>query len=252
MTTTYTFQKAQANINDILNQMDAGTQGSISLIKTNGASVVAKLVPYATYAAADIAGSADMNNVPQIQMASGPMTNPGTDGLYKMTKMLDDADAIPNGAAHATLQVTQGAGGVLYTAVAPGTPGNSVTVAYVVAGLNTALSVGVVGTAITVNLATDGAGAATTTAAGVAAAVTGSAPAAALVTAAANGTTTTLAAAFGTASLAGGGNPPAGVKKFQAFGIFRKRVHSKNALVAPAVRPRAVLLSATHAAYIGV
>lgn len=250
--TTYTFQAAQANIGKILDQMDAGTLSTINLIKTNGASTVAKLVPYATYAAADVAGSATFINVPQIQMQSGPMSNPGTNGLYKMTKMLDDADAVPDGTAHASLQVTQGLGGVLYTADAGGASGNSISVRYVVAGLNTALTVAVVGTAITVNLATDGAGAATTTAAGVAAAVQAFAASAALVNAVANGTTSTLAAAFGVTSLAGGGVQPAGVQKFQAFGIFRKHKHSLNALVAPSITPRAVLVSSAHAAYIGV
>lgn len=68
-----------------------------------------------------------------------------------------------------------------YTADVAGSGGNAITVAYVVAGLNTALSVGVVGNAITVNVATDGAGAATSTAAQVKTAVDASAPASALI-----------------------------------------------------------------------
>lgn len=69
-----------------------------------------------------------------------------------------------------------------YTAKTKGTIGNSITVAYVVAGNNTALSVSVSSSAITVNVATDGGGAATSTAAQVAAAIAASVPAAALVT----------------------------------------------------------------------
>lgn len=51
---------------------------------------------------------------------------------------------------------------LLYTAVASGPTGNSVTITYVVAGLNTVFSVGVVGNDITVNMATDGSGNCTT------------------------------------------------------------------------------------------
>jgi len=47
---------------------------------------------------------------------------------------------------------------ITYTAVTPGADGNSITVEYVVEGNNTSSSVAVVGTAITVNLATDGDG----------------------------------------------------------------------------------------------
>jgi hypothetical protein len=97
-----------------------------------------------------------------------------------------------------------------YTARAGGTPGNSVTVAYAVAGLNTPLSVTVAGSAITVNVATDGAGAATSTANQVRTAVLASAAAMALVSnvtlaeAAGMGVVTALAA---TALTGGSGTP---------------------------------------------
>jgi hypothetical protein len=71
---------------------------------------------------------------------------------------------------------------VLYTAVTPGPGGNSITVAYVVSGTNTALSVGVSSTAVTVNVATNGSGNPTSTASQVVTAVQGSGAAAALVT----------------------------------------------------------------------
>jgi hypothetical protein len=86
-------------------------------------------------------------------------------------------------------------GDVLYKAVAPNSTGTAITVRHVVAGLGTALSVSVVGTAITVNSATDGGGLVTSTAADVAAAILASAPASALVTATAQGTGLGLIAA---------------------------------------------------------
>lgn len=69
-----------------------------------------------------------------------------------------------------------------YTARGAGTAGNSVTIAYVVAGASTPLSVSVAGNAITVNVATDGSSAATSTAAQVAAAVNAYAAASTKVT----------------------------------------------------------------------
>ena len=74
-------------------------------------------------------------------------------------------------ATAATLNVGAGNAGITYTAVQRGTGGNAITVAYVVAGNNTPLTVAVVGTAITVNVATDAGGAATSTANAVEAAV---------------------------------------------------------------------------------
>jgi hypothetical protein len=54
-----------------------------------------------------------------------------------------------------------------FTAKTAGTGGNSITITYVVSGLNTALAVNTVGNNITVTVATDGAGVATSTAAQV-------------------------------------------------------------------------------------
>lgn len=86
--------------------------------------------------------------------------------------------------------------------------GNSVRVAYVVAGVSTPLTVAVSGNDITVNVATNGASAATSTAAQVMAAVNASVPASALVTAANatgnDGTGVVTAMAF--TSLTGGQN----------------------------------------------
>jgi hypothetical protein len=71
-----------------------------------------------------------------------------------------------------------------FTARAAGPGGNSITVGYVVSGVNTPLGVTVSGFAITVNVATDGAGTATSTASQVLAAIQGNQDAVALVTAA--------------------------------------------------------------------
>lgn len=70
---------------------------------------------------------------------------------------------------------------LVFTSVARGTTPNSIRVRYVVAGNDTPLSVSVSGNDITVNLATDGSGVATSTSAQVKAALEGSAPASALI-----------------------------------------------------------------------
>jgi phage tail sheath gpL-like len=72
---------------------------------------------------------------------------------------------------------------ITYTARQRGTAGNAITVAYVVAGASTPLSVSVTGNAITVNVATSSGSAATSKGAQVLAAVQASAPAMALVSA---------------------------------------------------------------------
>ncbi len=107
--------------------------------------------------------------------------------------------------ARVTIAGADGNGGVVYRAVTPGTGGNSITVTHVVAGNNTPLSIGVVGNAITVNLATGAGGAVTSTAAQVVSAITGSGPASALVAATATGNGTGLSAAAASTALANGG-----------------------------------------------
>lgn len=77
----------------------------------------------------------------------------------------------------ASLTIGAGNAGVTYTATGyyGGLIGNSITVAHVTSGTGTPLSVNVSGYAVTVHLATDGSGVATSTAAQVAAAVNGAA-----------------------------------------------------------------------------
>lgn len=82
---------------------------------------------------------------------------------------------------------------------------SGVTVAVVVSGMGTALSVGVVGSAITINSATDGGGAATTTGILAKAAVEASAAAAALVGVSTVGTGAGILAAAVSAGAANGG-----------------------------------------------
>lgn len=91
-----------------------------------------------------------------------------------------------------------------YTAKANGP--SSVTVRYVVAGVSTPLTVSVAGSAITVNVATNGSSAATSTATQVKAAVDGSGPASALVSVANAGTDdgTGVVAALAATPLTGG------------------------------------------------
>ncbi len=95
---------------------------------------------------------------------------------------------------------------LVYTARTGGSGGNSITVAYIVAGASTALSVTVAGFAITVNVATDGASAATSTAAQVSAAVAANNDANALVSVANSGADTGagIVAALAATALAGG------------------------------------------------
>lgn len=96
-------------------------------------------------------------------------------------------------------------GNIVYTARNGGTAGNSVTITVVdSASNNVALSIGVASSAITVNLATDGASAPTSTGAQVLAALQASAAAMALVTVAGTGTMSTVQAAATVANLAGG------------------------------------------------
>jgi hypothetical protein len=87
------------------------------------------------------------------------------------------------GAQKATLTtaLTGANNDLVFTARTAGPGGNSITVSYVVAGNNTPLTVAVAGFAITVNVATDGGGAPTSTASQVLAALQGNQDTAALV-----------------------------------------------------------------------
>lgn len=109
---------------------------------------------------------------------------------------------------YATLTV----GNIIYTSRQGGTDGNSVTITVVdPVGNNAALSIGVASNDITVNLATDGSSAPTSTGAQVLAALQASAAAMALVEVQGTGTMSTVQAAAAQTALAGGTNGTAPV-----------------------------------------
>lgn len=89
-----------------------------------------------------------------------------------------------DGAAATLTTGTPGADRIVWTAKTPGAAGNAITIAMIASGNDTPLSVEVAGQAITVNLATDSEGSATSTAAQVVAAVTAHAGASELIAAA--------------------------------------------------------------------
>lgn len=120
-------------------------------------------------------------------------------------RLASDNSTLYTAATQATLTINgaDANGNVTYTAKNAGTPGNTITVAHIVAGNSTPLSVSVTGYAITVNVATDSSGNPTSTATQVAAAITASIPAAALVTATASGTGASVVGAEAATNLAG-------------------------------------------------
>lgn len=152
-------------------------KGKISKMKTAG------LISVTSFTAANVAApvlTSAATNTP----GAGDLTITGT----TMTSVAPDVTSVYLTTPNAFLVVTGAANGnVKYVAVAAGSSGTAVTIAHVVAGANTPLTVGVSGNAITVNVATNGGSAATSTATQVAAAIAGSGPAAALVTATALG-----------------------------------------------------------------
>lgn len=97
-----------------------------------------------------------------------------------------------------------------FTAKEVGNDGNLINITYVVAGNSTPLTIGVVGNAITVNVATGGGGAATSTASLIRTAINASAPAMLLlqpVTLAGADTGAGIVTAMATTYLSGGVNP---------------------------------------------
>jgi hypothetical protein len=128
-----------------------------------------------------------------------------TDPTNRNTLTAVKAQAILKDRRVATAMLASGTIGsdrIAWRAIQPGVAGNAVSVELVVAGNDTPLSVEVLGEAVTVNLATDGAGDPVSTADQVVAAVTGTPEAAALVTAETQDTGVVQAAAA--ANLSGG------------------------------------------------
>ena len=128
-----------------------------------------------------------------------------TDPTDRNTLTAVKAQAILKDRRAATASLATGTVGtdrIAWRAIQPGAAGNAVSVEFVVSGNDTPLSVEVLGQAITVNLATDGAGDPVSTADQVVAAVVGSPYASALVTAETQETGVVQAAAL--ANLSGG------------------------------------------------
>ena len=128
-----------------------------------------------------------------------------TDPTNRNTLTAVKAQAILKDRRVATATLASGTIGsdrIAWRAIQPGAAGNAVSLELVVAGNDTPLSVEVLGEAVTVNLATDGAGDPVSTADQVVAAVTGTPEAAALVTAETQDTGVVQAAAA--ANLSGG------------------------------------------------
>jgi phage tail sheath protein FI len=128
-----------------------------------------------------------------------------TDPTNRNTLTAVKAQAILKDRRVATATLASGTIGsdrIAWRAIQPGAAGNAVSVELVVAGNDTPLSVEVLGEAVIVNLATDGAGDPVSTADQVVAAVTGTPGAAALVTAETQDTGVVQAAAA--ANLSGG------------------------------------------------
>lgn len=139
-----------------------------------------------------------------------------------------DGEQGPSTAATLSTALTGNNNDLLFTAVTAGADGNDITIRYVdPAAISQALAVSVLGTAITVSLATDGAGAITSTAAQVDAAIDALPAAAALVTPAnkaANDGTGVVTALAATA-LTGGLTPTATL--FDVTGVVQVKVFAR-------------------------
>lgn len=118
------------------------------------------------------------------------------DALTELEGLITSNAGAPDDAVQATLSRNPAGddNALTFTAVAYGTGGNSITIEYVdPSATDASLSVDVDGNAITVNLATDGGGSITSTAAEVLAAIEAKAEAAALVTVAIDASDTGVA-----------------------------------------------------------
>lgn len=149
-------------------------------------------------------------------------------GVAFLAEDLYDAIAAKYDTAAALTTALTGANNdLVFTARKAGKAGESITVAYVDPAANSqALSVAVVGNAITVNLATDGGGAITSTGATVLAAINGSATASALVFAslAAANSGAGVVTAMVAAALAGSGGKVFSDKDYLSEGCYQLRV----------------------------
>jgi len=158
-----TFAYVNARFFSLLDQVQAGTLSSVSIISTAGGSVVAKIVAKADFdAAIALGGVVSEIKVPQLPYGMTPQRL-GFNGLYKLVKQLRDDNATVESSLKASLSFTKnvtatsaayndgGGNGLTLTAKTTGLPGNLLTFT-VVTGV--AESVAVVGNDTTLTLNT--------------------------------------------------------------------------------------------------
>lgn len=193
--------------NEVLRARNAANTADVSVLKVNGTDEV-EFVLLPKHGGSNVATESFVNTkaadyIPLSQrgVANGVATLDGNSKVpaAQLPSFVDDI--LEQAATKATIAVQD----LTYTADNGGTAGNSVSVTYVNPGVaNATISVSVSGSDITVNLATDGLGALTSTADQIKTAVDGLAAAAALVDVTVSGTGTTVQAAQAKTLLAGG------------------------------------------------
>jgi len=158
------------------------------------------------FTASDLeAALAELANVTYVESLTAGETI-GTGDLVVMTRDNGDAPRALRASAAASdnyVNSTITLDDLTYTSVAP-EKSNSIRIRHVNNGPGASLTITVSGRDITVNLATDGGGAITSTATQIAAAITASAPASALITAAVTGTGSNIQTTYPYMKLAGG------------------------------------------------
>ena len=235
------------------NQDITETVGNAGFTKTNMAGGLAAAISTAP-AVATALGTLITSNHPELTVS----VNSATISLTHKVKGAFNT-AISTTVANAGFSVTGLAGGVLlgglvvlgvdhdgdvlYTATVPGPGAQGIRVRHVVSGANTPLSVSVaVGTRdVTVNVATNGGGAATSTAADIETAVNAHVEAQDIVVADAQGVGTSVTAAVAYTALSSGLDL-SGVKGPKVYFIYRT-VNNAPTDATPNAQPIAVLVS---------
>lgn len=163
-----------------------------------GTATIGALVNAAATLGAPVAGTATLTTNVAAQTTIG--------GLTPATATISNTAAASTTFGGVKAALTSGAGNaaLTFTAAAAGTPGNSITVALVNGGNNQSLSSTVSGNVITVNLATNGAGAVTSTASQVASYLEDQSAFTALASVTAGGTGASAVVAAGATNLTGG------------------------------------------------
>ena len=163
-----------------------------------GTATIGALVNAAATLGASVAGTATLTTNVAAQTTIGGLTAAST--TFSNTA----AASTSFGGFNAALTSGAGNAALTFTAAAAGTPGNSITVALVNGGNSQSLSSTVVGNVITVNLATNGVGAVTSTANQVASYLEDQSSFTALASVTAGGTGASAVVAAASTALAGG------------------------------------------------